>query len=224
MIHQKLKILAIFCLITQVMIAVEQVNFEQKYQTTLEQFFDLTSQDLESQIHKTPAFLLQFHQTYKQVIKTLHQDIQLINQKIKNLKRQQESALELELLHNRLKNLYNFLKKHRLPYEVVTFHESVKHHWNLLFQAVAQGKDIVLFLKDFDIETVDHESLRQLAKMVSKDLRKIETYEYRLHADWIDIKLANYVLKIELTRLRNAILFHPLYKRTKLKLLSSYPR
>ena len=107
---------------------------------------------------------------------------------------------------------------------MVQFHQYVKNYYNVLFQALAQGKDVALFLNQFDIDDVNYESLREFAKMISKDLRTIETYEYRLHADWVDLKLANYVLKIELIRLRNAILFHPLYKKTKLKLSSTYPR
>lgn len=224
MIYKKLKILALFCLISQAIVSFDQSAFEQKYQLMLVKFADLTNQNFDIQMHQAPLFFLQFHQSYQEIIKNLHHDIQAANKEIKNLKRQKKSNQELQLMHDQLKNLYNFIKKHRLQYEVVTFHEFIKNQWNSLFQAVAQGKDIVPLLKDFDIETVDYASLQELVKKVNKDLRKIETYEYRLHTDWIDTKLENYVLKIELTRLRNAILFHPLYKRTKLKLSSTYPR
>lgn len=208
----------------QVVLPICEVDFEQKYQKTIEQFSDLTQQDTETQIHQTPFFFLHFHQSYQRIIKQLHHDIQTLNKEIKHLQRHKKQNQSLALLRDQLKKTYDFIKKHRLQYEVITFHEEIKNRWNILFQAVAQGKDIDQFLKNFNIENVDHESLRHLIKLVNKDLRQIETYEYRLHTDWIDTKLENYVLKIELIRLRNVILFHPLYKRTKLKLSSTYPR
>lgn len=224
MMYKKLHVLAILCLISQAAWPFFQVDFEQKYQKTVEQFSALVGQDAEIQMHQISPFFLNFHQPYQQIIKQLHHDIQVLNKEIKKLQRHKESVQSLVLLHDQLKKIYSFVKKHRLQYEVVTFHEVIKNRWNVLFQAVAQGKDIDQFLKDFNIEHIDYESLRHLVKIVNKDLRQIETYEYRLHTDWIDVKLANYVLKIELIRLRNAILFHPLYKKTKLKLSSSYPR
>lgn len=209
---------------SQMALSVFQADLNQKYEKTIEQFSDVIAQDAETQKHQISSFFLNFNQSYQQVIKELHHDIQVLHKKIKNAQRHNESSQSFVLLHDQLKTMYAFIKKHRLPYEVVTFHEAVKNHWNILFQAIAQGKDIDQFLKNFNIEHIDYESLRHLVKMVNKDLRQIETYEYRLHTDWIDVKLANYVLKIELIRLRNAILFHPLYKRTKLKLSSTYPR
>ncbi len=224
MIFKKLKIFTIFCLMFSAIHSKDQFDFEQKYQKNLEQFAKLTNSSSDEFMHQVPVFFAQFHISYQQIIKQLHQDIQTIHKEIKIAHKAKKSTASMQALHDQLKNLYNFIKKYRLQYEMIIFHETLKNYYQNLFQAIAQGQDVVPFLKDFDIQPVNYENLKYFAKRVTKDLRKIETYEYRLHADWVDIKLQNYVLKIELIRLRNAILFHPLYKKTKLKLSSSYPR
>ncbi len=224
MIFKKLHFFIVFCLVHRVIFSDDQVNFEQKYQTVLQKFSDLTNQDLEIQIHQMPQFFLHVDRPYKQIIKSVHQDFQSLHKRIKHLRHQNKSTEVLQILHDQLKSFYKFIKKYRLQYEIVMFHDYVKNYWSVLFQAVAQGKDVALFMQNFDIAVIDYEGLRQFIKIVNKDLRKIEAYEYRLHTDWIDLKLANYVLKIEFIRLRNAILFHPSYKKTKLKLSSNYPR
>ena len=42
---------------------------------------------------------------------------------------------------------------------------------------------------------------------------KISKFEDFVHSDYIDLKLQNYVFKIELVKLRNAILFDKRYKK-----------
>ena len=224
MILNKLYLLVFFCGMIHEVQSAHHLNYEQKYESKLTQFFQVTQEESDDFMHQVPAFFLCFDESYKQVIKTLHHDIAVLAKEIKNASRQKNTVTVLQSQHDQLKQLYKFIKKYRFQYEMVQFHQYVKNYYNVLFQALAQGKDVALFLNQFDIDDVNYESLREFAKMISKDLRTIETYEYRLHADWVDLKLANYVLKIELIRLRNAILFHPLYKKTKLKLSSTYPR
>lgn len=228
MIHKKFKIFIIFCLFVFGQVSTENSGIiekiEKKYQKALDIFSAMNQKPSDLQIRLMPQFFLQFNVSYSEIAKRLHQDVNVVTKEIKVLKRVKESWQKLDLLKNQLSTVYNFIKKHRLQYEVVVFHQSIQDNWNVLFQALAKGQDIVTLLESVGIEQKDVDGLKALVKQVEKDLRKIEIYEYRLHTDWIDTKLANYVLNIELTRLRNAILFHPLYKKTKLKLSSNYPR
>jgi hypothetical protein len=229
MMHKNLKICILFCLLgvgpaifsTDSSI-IEQI--EQEFETTFNFFSYMQQQTLDVQINLMPRFFLKFNVPSQKIIKKLHKDIKIVSRKIKSLKRQKESFESLNLLKSKLSIVYNFIKKHRLQYDIVFFHQSIRDRWNVLFQAMTHGQDIALLLESVGIKQKNIDGLKQLIKQVEKDLQTIEIYEYRLHTDWIDTKLANYVLKIELIRLRNAIFFHPLYKRTKLKLSSSYPR
>lgn len=227
MIYKKLQVFIIFCLLSFQLLAenffdVQQI--EQQFQTSFNLFDNMRAQKQDVQFSLAPQFFLQFNLPYQKIIKNLHKSIKVVKQEIKILKRTKQSFKAFDALKNNLSQMYNFIKKHRLECDVVVFHQFIKDSYSLLFQAILQGQDIASFMHVIDIEQTGIEGLRLLLKKVEKDLQKIETFEYRLHTDWIDTKLANYVLKIELTRLRNAILFHPLYKRTKLKLSSNYPR
>jgi hypothetical protein len=225
MIRKKLQIFTILCLIFTGIQANDQLNsIEQGYQTTFSFFSKINKAAKDVQISLTPQFFLQFNLSFKEIIKKLNKDIKTVTQEIKTLKRQKIACPSLVAVKTKLSNIRSFLKKHRLQYEIVLFHKSIKDKWGILFKELSTDKDISTMLRDVEIEHEGVEGLKILLAKVEKDLRTVENYDYRLHTDWIDTKLANYVLKIELIRLRNAILFHPLYKKTKLKLHSSYPR
>lgn len=225
MVRKKLQIFTILCLIFHGAQANKQINaLKHEHQTTLKHFSKINNAVKEIQISLAPQFFLQFNLSFKEIIKKLNNDIKVVAQEIKNLKRQKISSSSLIEFKSKLSSLRSFIKKYRLQYEIVLFHKSIKDRWNILFQELSTDKDISTLLCFVGIEQKGIEGLKLLLYQVEKDLHTIEIYDYRLHTDWIDTKLANYVLKIELIRLRNAILFHPLYKKTKLKLHSSYPR
>lgn len=126
--------------------------------------------------------------------------------------------------YQKLSVLYKFLQKNRIACESVLLQKTVQKQWGLLFVALQQGQDIEPLLKMVNIDASGRAGLKLLIRQVEKQIGLLESYDCRLHADWIDAKLENYVKRVELIRLRNAILFHPVYKRTKLKLHSNYPR
>lgn len=194
------------------------------YQPMLDLFHELLTQNKSVQISMMPRFFLQLGMSYKPMIKQLHKDIDVVSKEIKKLKRNKNLYTTEFELKKQLSDLYKYLKKHRLQYEVALVHQAMHDRWDQLFDTVAQGQDISLLLPLPTVSEAGLDGLKILVKQVESDLKKIENYEYRLHTDWIDAKLANYVLKIELIRLRNAVLFHPLYKHTSLKLSSNYPR
>jgi hypothetical protein len=214
---------AIFSLFFGLALQADQAVFEQ-YQPIIADFKALSKKNRTVQNAEMQSFFLKIAQPYSVFTKQLHQDIDKVRKEIKACKRLKKSYTDQEALYKNLSSLYKFIKKYRLQYQIALFHQDVRAQWNSLFQAVEHGKDVEPLLSVAGIEQTGIDGLKNLIKLVEKDLKQVETYEYRLHTDWIDAKLANYVLKIELVRLRNAAIFHPLSKRTKLKLSSTYPR
>lgn len=196
----------------------------QEYQDVLSSFAMLDSSDSFNQGVLMHDFVLSLPSSVDSVRKKLGKDLSFLKKEIKKNKKNEEFSLESDLLYHHLSDLAKYLKRHRLQCDVALFHHSIKTQWKLLFDALLDGGDIEPLLSKVGIEQGGIEGLKSFVKKIEKDQRKIDSYEYRLHADWIDLKLANYVLKIELIRLRNAALFHPLYKGTSLKMTSSYPR
>jgi hypothetical protein len=155
-------------------------------------------------------------------LKRLEKDIYQLKKTIKAKKKHKEiTDKELNLLKD-LQQLHNFLKKYRLQMDIVAFHSMVKKDWGDLMQVVDKGEDILPILPSKGITKDGVKGLKEFSNKMSKMLRTVEEYETRLHADWIDLKLINYVLKIELIRLRNAAIFHPLYRG--MPIVTNYPR
>ncbi|MBI2344811.1 hypothetical protein HYV10_01925 [Candidatus Dependentiae bacterium] len=155
-------------------------------------------------------------------LKKLEKDISKFRRIIR-AKRKNKEFVDQDLdAINRLRQLHDFLKKYRLQIDIVAFHSLVKKDWNDLMQAVDKGQDILLMLPSKGIVKQGVRGLKVFINKINQVLRKAEEYETRLHADWIDLKLINYVLKIELVRLRNAAIFHPVYRG--MPIVTSYPR
>jgi len=155
-------------------------------------------------------------------LKKLEQDILKLKKTIKAKKKNKENIDQDSSLLEKLEELQIFLKKYRLQMDVVAFHNSVKNDWGDLMQAVDKGEDILPKLSSKGITKEGVKALKIFINKMNQILRKAEEYETRLHTDWIDLKLINYVVKIELIRLRNAAIFHPLYQGTPM--VTSYPR
>lgn len=200
----------------------------QKYQSYIDQMNIIQTLNQDEQYSMMLSFFKSINQEYTIMIKQLHADLSIIKKHIRQCKKnKQEHDLvckNLKLFANDIENFYKFLKKYRILYQAIYFEQQVKQRFHTFFQAVSNGSDIESLLVDFGIQESGRNGLKILLKLVVKDLSKIEYDERRLHADWIDAKLSNYVLKIELVRLRNAILFHPSYKKIKFVFASNYPR
>ena len=138
-------------------------------------------------------------------------------------KRKSKESIDTELhLFESLTQLKKFLKKYRLQLEVVGHHAAIRAQWGDLFELVDQSQDILPALPLKGIDQAGLKGLKVLIKRMERHLGEIEVFEDRLHADWVDLKLANYVFKIELIRLRNAAIFHPLYRGMPIQ--TNYPR
>lgn len=154
-------------------------------------------------------------------LKRLEKDIHQLKKTIKTKKKHKETIDKDSNLLKDLQQLHNFLKKYRLQMDIVAFHSVVKKDWGDLMQVVDKGEDILPLLPSKGVIKEGIKGLKDFSNKMSKMLRTVEQYETRLHTDWIDLKLINYVLKIELIRLRNAAIFHPLYRG--MPIVTSYP-
>lgn len=167
-------------------------------------------------------FLVLVHEHSENYLKQIHADLKDLKKEIR-VKRKKAEGVDLERsLMRSLEGLQRFLRKHRLQLDIIDYHAFVKKQWADLFAAVDAGYDILPMLPAKGIDLPGIKGLKALAHKIDRIKDKIEEYEYRLHTDWIDLKLANYVLRIETIRLRNAAIFHPLYRGTSRQ--TAYPR
>ena len=229
MIHKKFYLLILVGVFFSSGIKSEQeqlLEIAAKYASCLGTFKQMLMQNKATQVFMTPQFFLQMDMPYYEVIKQLRKDVKKIDRDIKSLKKNQKlkEFQAAKVLKKELSEVLKYIKRHKLQYDIAYMHQALYKRWQALFNAVAKEEEIKDLLCEAQITESGFDGLKTLARLAEKDLKKVENYEYRLHSDWIDLKLANYVLKIELIRLRNAALFHPLYKHTNLKLSSSYPR
>ncbi len=197
-------------------------DFQTKYQNIVVQFQAIESQNSASSQQAIEHFLNSLYQTSDTFFKQLQKDLPVVKKLVKKaVKKNKHDTMASEFGKN-IEQLYRFLKKYRLQYDIICFHNKTRSTWNNLFKAVDELKDIAILLPEYGIDSTGLQGLKTLRYQMDTILRKADEYEYRLHADWIDLKLANYVLKIEIIRLRNGAIFHPLYKGMPVK--TSYPR
>jgi len=173
--------------------------------------------------HETlQQFLILVHDRSENYLKQVRADLKILKKEIRFKRKKAESVdLERSLIAS-LEKLQKVLRKHRLQLDIIDYHALIRKQWGDLFAAVDAGQDILPMLSAKGIDLPGVKGLKALAHKIDRIKDKIEEYEYRLHTDWIDLKLANYVLRIEAIRLRNAAIFHPLYRGTSRQ--TAYPR
>lgn len=151
-----------------------------------------------------------FNQPFSKLIKQLRCDIHCVQKAAKM------NGCECYQLSVQLKGLCSFLKKHKFIYEAITFHKHIVAIYQPLFDMVDNDKDLISYIDAhrelFNIGVDDQCFLKKFLKDVKLASHKISKFEDFVHADYIDLKLQNYVYKIELIKLRNAILFDKRYK------------
>lgn len=162
------------------------------------------------------------HAAESDYLKQLLRDIAQLKKVIKKKRKNKENVDAEKQIMDSLTALHRFLKKYRLQIEIVGHHAQLRSGWGDMFDLVDKGQDILSALPSKGIQEPGIKGLKSLIRKMERLLGKIDEYEDRLHADWVDLKLTNYVFKIELIRLRNAAIFHPLYKGMPMK--TNYPR
>lgn len=118
-----------------------------------------------------------------------------------------------------MRELSRFLKKHKLIYNAIFTHNTIRKTYQQLFNMVDNNEDIVDYVDGhrelFNLPNEDSYYLRVFLGQVKQAAHQISKFEDYVHSDYIDLKLQNYVFKIELIKLRNAILFDERYKFSK---------
>lgn len=144
------------------------------------------------------------------LIKQLRNDMQSVLRAIK------KEGADLQDLHDKLKQLYVYLKKHKIMYKAILAHNDIKNLYQSLFDMIDNNQDVVASIDQnrelFGLEKSGDDFLNLFLKDVKKASRQISKFEDYIHSDYIDLKMQNYVFKIELIKLRNAILFDKRYK------------
>lgn len=152
-----------------------------------------------------------FNLSFCDLSKQLRSDMRCVQRAIKCDKYDED----LRHLYNQLKELLSYVKRHKLIYEAIVFHNHVHDVYQVLFDMVDNNQDVIAYIdahrESFDLEDGD-DFLKEFVQDVKKASRTISKYEDYVHADYIDLKLQNYVYKIEFIKLRNAILFDKRYK------------
>ena len=230
-----LKIIFISCVFSGFVCAQKRSvdEIQKNYQEPLEYFLPIKEKQLLGDGLSMNHFFLIINKPSDGLIMQMRSDNTTLKKELKKLKKLQrlkntadlvleKNIQELKQYNQDYLDMFSYIKKYDLNNNVVVFHEDLKKRWSAFLDCINQGGDIIECLPKCGIHEQDIAGLTTLIKLVKQDQRKISEYEDRLHTDWIDLKLANYVFKIELIRLRNAALFHPLYNGPKLK--SGYPR
>jgi hypothetical protein len=197
-------------------------SLRQKHQPVISEYFRLSGQmKLYSYIDLQNLFKV-VNQVDVIYLKQLRKDQAVLKKIIKKKKKKKDNyESEVDLLA-KLEKIYKFLKRYYLELEVMNFLDEVRNQWSDILQAVDEQKDILPLLGSKGIKQQGIKGLKIFVTKMNRLLGKVDDYENRLHSDFIDLKLNNYVLKIELIRIRNAAIFHSLYRGTPI--VTSYPR
>ncbi|MCX5923777.1 MAG: hypothetical protein NTU89_04440 [Candidatus Dependentiae bacterium] len=196
---------------------------QRKYKNSFELFISMQEnyQLLESDL--MGHLFLQLDGSSDVLMKSLRSDRKILKKAMKKAKKNKALSLEeLEKDYQTICDLYIYLKMYRLNNDVFFFHRQMCEKWGKFSAFITNDKDIISLVSDLGIENQNADSLKNLLKIIKKDQQIADEYENMVHSDWIDLKLANYVLRVELIRIRNAAMFHPLLDGVKIKTI--YPR
>ncbi len=124
---------------------------------------------------------------------------------------------ELKKLFDQLQHLSSYVKRHKINNDAILFQKFIKNKYQKLFDMIEKNHDVIAFISEnkklFDLKQDDKGYLDTFLKNLRQVQHRVSEFEDYIHADYIDLKLMNYVFKIELIKLRNAILFDKRYKK-----------
>lgn len=164
---------------------------------------------------------LSFNETSDVLLKSLSLTIKEVKRELKALKKSYKDKHCLKERVAILEQLKKYVKKYRINNDVFVFYRRIKNCWDKFTVCINNGDDILDLLPTAEVLQTGKDGLKELISVINKDRKMIDRLDDKLHANWIDQKLANYVLKIELTRIHNKALFHPVYSGISFK--TGYP-
>lgn len=191
-------------------------EIQKKYANFLQKFNVVLQQKNSTEYPILVDLFENFQKPSGLLLKQVRQDIQKIK---KTLKKEKSSKL-VNLSHD-LARFMSFLKKHKVIYDALLVHRNIKHLYQKLFDLLDKNQDIISYImqhkNQFDLQQNDQYCLHTFVENIKKHRHKISQIEDYVHSDYIDLKLQNYVYKIELVKLRNAIIFDQRYRIQKKK-------
>ena len=197
-------------------------KIQDRYACSLPLFFEMQKNSLLGDWSSMHKLFLGFDMSSHDILKQIRLDQKTLRKQIRLAKKYKDSkSTMLQKDLQNLGDLYRYIKKYKLNNDVLRCHNKLHEKYDIFCEYITYGKDIMELLPEIGINNIDVDGLRAMIEIVAADQKKIDEYEDWLHADWVDLKLANYVYKIELIRVRNAAMFHPLLSEVKFE--SSYP-
>ena len=194
--------------------------------------FSLSTADLQQKYHAPISILtlskedgsLHSHEAMSQIFTCFDQQSHKLFKEIRSdikVLRKSSKDRDSKALYEQLRELQAYIKKHRVAFDTAVYHAYLKNRYQKLFDMVAADEGIVDFIdkerEQFGIAQGDAKFMDTFLKEVRQACHKISKFEDYLHANYIDLKMMNYVFKIDLVRLRNAVLFSDRYKESKQK-------
>lgn len=153
-----------------------------------------------------------FNMSLSKLLKKIDADIKQIQKNVKNNKSAKKTLTEMQ-------DLSRFLKKHKLIYNAIFTHNVIRKTYQQLFDMIDCSQDVVTYIDKhrefFCLQDEGDAYLRVFLGQVKGFAHQISKFEDYVHSNYVDLKLQNYVFKIELIKLRNAILFDKRYKLSK---------
>lgn len=151
-----------------------------------------------------------FDKSLQDLIKQLRKDMRTVQLAIKK-----ENA-DLQGLYNQLRDLCAYIKRHKNIYNAILVHNNISELYQSLFDMIDNNEDVIAYIDSnrefFGLKNIDSDYLHVFLKKIKIISHQISKFEDYVHSDYIDLKMQNYVFKIELIKLRNAILFDKRYK------------
>lgn len=111
-----------------------------------------------------------------------------------------------------LRSFLQYIKTHKHCYNAMQLHAEVQQRYALAFDNPRIVQCIHTTPELYGISKKLKQKCKAYFNQVVKDLAKIDKFEDYLHADHSELKARNYVLKIELIKLRNSIYHDNIYK------------
>jgi len=198
-------------------------DVQKKYESAFGLFLSMKEQGVLQESVFMHELFLQFDGSSDDVMKRLRVDRKILKKaKKKTKKTNSADFLALDSNFQVINDIYSYIKKYRLNYDVFLFHRTMYEKWGSFSASITRNEDILPLLQKVGIMNQDAQGLKELIAAIKKDLKTVDRYERQVHTDWIDLRLANYVVRIELIRVRNEAMFHSLLDGVPMK--SMYPR
>lgn len=186
------------------------VKIQKNYEERL-RLFELLRSDADCKDYDAMlSFCSCFDGPFSKAVKELRNDTQAVLLLLK------KEGADVQCFYNQLKDLSLFLKKNKLVFNAILEHNRIENLYRHLFDMIDSNEDIVSYIDKhrelFGLQNAGDSYLSLFLKDVKNASRQVGRIEDSIHSDSIDLKMQNYVFKIELIKLRNAILFSKQYK------------